>query len=65
MEVSPLARANSFPHEKSGRLDRIMIRSGAWKPVDAKVVGNKPVDNWNVDVFPRDHFGLIGVIERK
>jgi tyrosyl-DNA phosphodiesterase 2 len=65
MEVSPLARANSFPHEKSGRLDRVLIRSSAWKPVDARVLGNKPVDNWNVDVFPSDHFGLMGVIERK
>lgn len=64
IEVSPLARANSSPKDNSGRIDRILIRSDVWKPVEAKILGDKPVDEWNAGVFPSDHFGLMGVVAR-
>jgi endonuclease/exonuclease/phosphatase family metal-dependent hydrolase len=63
IEVSPMAKAGSFPNEKSGRIDRILIRSDRWKPVDAKVLGDKAVDERG-QVFPSDHFGLMGAVGR-
>ena len=58
IEESPMAKAGSFPNEKSRRLDRILFKSEILKPVSCKIIGNKPV-KLSKEIFPSDHFGLV------
>jgi endonuclease/exonuclease/phosphatase family metal-dependent hydrolase len=60
IEASDLARRGSFPGEPSRRLDRILLRSVFFRPTSIRIVGNEPLADR--DLFPSDHFGLIGVI---
>lgn len=59
IEISQMAKEGSFPNETSRRIDRILIKSLKLKPFHAVIVGNTPVDK-NKEVFPSDHFGLLG-----
>jgi len=49
---------------KRVRFDRILLRSSpaAWRPVSIDLLGTEPVETDQPEVFPSDHFGLIGVI---
>jgi tyrosyl-DNA phosphodiesterase 2 len=53
-----------FPGEKSRRLDRILVRSSVWKPKEVKILGDQPVVAGKKDLFPSDHFGVIGILTR-
>ncbi|MBI3857888.1 MAG: endonuclease/exonuclease/phosphatase family protein [Planctomycetes bacterium] len=64
IEASDMARKGSFPGEKSRRLDRILVRSTVWKPRQVRIVGDQPLTPGKKDLFPSDHFGLVGVIGR-
>ena len=63
-ETSDMARRGSFPKEKSRRLDRILVRVGGYLPASVGIIGDRPVDGSKV-IFPSDHFGLVGQLERK
>lgn len=65
IESSGLAKRNSFPDEPSRRLDRILVRSQTWRPSDVRIVGDRPVEPGRKDLFPSDHFGVVGTLERK
>ena len=62
IEDNNMALRGSFPTEKSRRLDRIMVDLDAWKVHDCVIIGNKPIVENNKDIFPSDHFGLLGTI---
>jgi tyrosyl-DNA phosphodiesterase 2 len=64
IEASDLAKKGSFPGEKSRRLDRILVRSSVWKPKEIRIIGDQPVTPGKKDLFPSDHFGLVGVLSR-
>ena len=65
IEKSDMALNGSFIGEHSRRLDRILVRSGVWKPKDVKVIGDEPLTPGDKDLFPSDHFGLMGSITRQ
>lgn len=58
IERSDMARAGSFPGEKSRRIDRILLRSDRWRPASIRIVGDEPLVPGDTRVFPSDHFGL-------
>lgn len=74
VEKSPMARAGSFRGEASRRLDRILLRSSHWRPKSVRIVGDEPVTidarrsgrqaerTVQGEVFPSDHFGLVGTL---
>jgi endonuclease/exonuclease/phosphatase family metal-dependent hydrolase len=64
IETSDMAKKGSFPGEKSRRLDRILIRSTVWKPKEIRIIGDEPLTSGKKDLFPSDHFGLVGVLSR-
>ncbi len=63
VEKSEMARQGSFPGEKSGRIDRILVRSGRWAPKSVRIVGDAPIVPGDRSLFPSDHFGVEGVLE--
>lgn len=65
MEASDMARKGSFPNETSRRIDRILIRSEVWKPKAIRIIGDAPVTPGDRSLFPSDHFGLAGSVERQ
>jgi endonuclease/exonuclease/phosphatase family metal-dependent hydrolase len=65
IEKSDLARNSCFPGETSRRLDRILVRSDVWKPKDTRIIGDAPVVPGKKDLFPSDHFGLVGAVMRE
>ena len=65
IEASDMARKGSFPGEKSRRIDRILLRSAVWRPKSVRIVGDQPVKPGDKSLFPSDHFGLVGTVERK
>jgi len=64
IESSDMSKKGSFPGEKSRRLDRILLRSSVWKPKEIRIVGDQPVVPGKKDLFPSDHFGLVGTLSR-
>jgi len=58
IEKSDMAKTGSFPNEISRRIDRILVHSKILRPVDIKIIGDKPVDKDSA-IFPSDNFGLI------
>jgi len=54
-----------FRHNSPARIDRILCRSAdqSWKPAKIDRIGMKPISSDFPDIFPSDHFGLIGVLE--
>jgi endonuclease/exonuclease/phosphatase family metal-dependent hydrolase len=65
IEASDMAKKGSFPDEKSRRIDRILVRSSVWQPKSVRIVGDQPVKPDDKVLFPSDHFGLVGTIERR
>ncbi|MBN1770438.1 MAG: endonuclease/exonuclease/phosphatase family protein [Deltaproteobacteria bacterium] len=63
IEASDMARLTSFPGEPSRRLDRIIVRSVEWVPGAVSIVGDSPVHPGSKDLFPSDHFGVLGVLK--
>jgi tyrosyl-DNA phosphodiesterase 2 len=53
-------------HERT-RFDRILLRSpdAVWVPESVRLIGTQPISPNQPDVYPSDHFGLVGVIVRK
>jgi tyrosyl-DNA phosphodiesterase 2 len=51
--------------EKKVRFDRIISHSisGCWEPKKINRIGMKPISSEHPDIFPSDHFGLIGKLE--
>jgi tyrosyl-DNA phosphodiesterase 2 len=64
IERSELARESSFPGEPSRRLDRVLLRSNAWRGAAISIVGDQPVVPGKRDLFPSDHFGLVAELVR-
>jgi endonuclease/exonuclease/phosphatase family metal-dependent hydrolase len=62
MEKSELARANSFPKERSRRIDRVLVRSVQWQPAEIRIIGTSRIAPM---VFPSDHFGLCATLKRR
>lgn len=54
-EKNPLAKKNAFTDEPSRRLDRVMLRSTAWRHKAVRLVGDKP---FAPNRFASDHFGV-------
>jgi tyrosyl-DNA phosphodiesterase 2 len=65
IERSEMARQGSFVGEPSRRIDRILLRSNGWRPKAIEIIGDQPVEPGDRSLFPSDHFGLIGEIERR
>jgi endonuclease/exonuclease/phosphatase family metal-dependent hydrolase len=65
MEASDMAKKGSFPGEKSRRIDRILVRSAVWQPKSVRIVGDQPVKPGDKTLFPSDHFGVVGTVERR
>jgi tyrosyl-DNA phosphodiesterase 2 len=65
IEKSGMAYESRFVGEPSRRLDRILIKSTVWKPKDTRIIGDAPVFAGNKDLFPSDHFGLVGTVTRE
>lgn len=63
IEVSPLAKKQSFVGEKSRRLDRILFRGTGLSAGEIRMIGDKPVSAATPQIFPSDHFGLQGVLK--
>lgn len=63
IEVSPLAKKQSFVGEKSRRLDRILFRGKGLSAGNIRIIGDKPVSPATPQIFPSDHFGLQGVLK--
>ena len=62
-EKSLLAKRNSFADEKSRRLDKIYIKGKNLTPTGIKIIGTKPfMSDVYGELFPSDHFGLLGKI---
>ena len=62
IEKSKMAKNGSFPGEESRRVDRILVRSSAWQSKSIRIIGDDPVVPGERDLFPSDHFGLVGVL---
>lgn len=60
-----LMRKQLKREEKKVRFDRIISRSinKSWKPKRINRVGMKAISREHPDIFPSDHFGLLGVLE--
>ena len=65
MEQNNMALQGSFLNEKSRRLDRIIMNSKSWAFRSCKMIGNHPLIQNSKDLFPSDHYGLIGTIFNK
>jgi len=63
-ERSPMAQKGAFAGEQSRRLDRILWRSAQWRPHTVRIIGSRPVAPDKPALFPSDHFGLMGVLQR-
>jgi len=63
-ERSTMARRAALAGEESRRLDRILWRSEQWRPHTVRIIGTRPVAPDLPDLFPSDHFGLMGVLQR-
>lgn len=63
-ERSAMAKGAAFPDEQSRRLDRILWRSTQWRPHTVRIIGTRPVAPGKPALFPSDHFGLMGVLQR-
>ena len=63
IEKSEMAREGSYPGEESRRIDRMLVRSEVWRPASIRIIGDAPVIAGRKDLFPSDHFGLVGVLE--
>lgn len=63
MQKNPLAKSRGYPGERSRRLDRILLKSTGWHAADIQMIGTESLAA-NENVFPSDHFGLMGVIRR-
>lgn len=61
IQKSLMAKNGSFPGEPSRRIDRILVKSKKVSPEAVAIVGDKALDA-NREVFPSDHFGLLGEI---
>jgi len=64
LERNPLAELGKFKGEKSRRIDRVLVRSGPWKPKEIRIIGDAPLAD-DAKLFPSDHFGLLAVLERE
>ena len=60
-----IMRKKSKSGEKKVRFDRIISRSAkyCWKPKKINRIGMKSISPECPDIFPSDHFGLIGLLE--
>lgn len=63
-ERSAMSKKAAFAGEQSRRLDRILWRSAQWRPHTVRVIGTRPVAPDKPALFPSDHFGLMGVLQR-
>lgn len=46
--------------ERRQRLDRVLLRdlAGRWNPIEIRLLGTEPYDDWSPELRPSDHFGL-------
>jgi endonuclease/exonuclease/phosphatase family metal-dependent hydrolase len=63
-ERSAMANNGAFAGEQSRRLDRILWRSAKWRPHTVRIIGTRPVASHKPALFPSDHFGLMGILQR-
>lgn len=60
-----LMRLEQKGKEKKVRFDRILLRSASpdWQPQVIQLLGLEPISANHPNVFPSDHFGLVGSLE--
>jgi tyrosyl-DNA phosphodiesterase 2 len=60
-----LMRLQQTQKKKKVRFDRILLRSSSpgWRPKSIQLLGTKPISPAYPNVFPSDHFGLVGQIQ--
>ncbi len=63
-ERSAMAKKGAYTGEQSRRLDRILWRSAKWRPHTVRIIGTRPVAPHKPNLFPSDHFGLMGILQR-
>lgn len=64
IERNPLAKAGSLPNEKSGRIDRILMRSQQWNSRTIELAGTTRIQTSTAARFPSDHFGVLATFDR-
>ena len=62
IEKSEMARKGSYVGEGSRRLDRLLLRSGHLRGSAVRIIGDAPISKEHAQVFPTDHFGVVGTI---
>ncbi len=65
-EINPMTRPPIWngPPGLDRRQDRILWRSATWRPHTIRLLGDRPVSRHEPSLFPSDHFGLLGVLQR-
>jgi tyrosyl-DNA phosphodiesterase 2 len=60
-----LMRLEYTQKHKKVRFDRILVRSSTpgWQPKSIELLGTNPISSDYPNVFPSDHFGLVGRLE--
>jgi tyrosyl-DNA phosphodiesterase 2 len=60
-----LMRWGATRKHKKVRFDRMLVRSPipGWQPKSIELLGTTPVSPQEPDVFPSDHFGLVGKVD--
>ena len=56
---NPLAAINGFSHEPGRRLDRILVRTPDWIPIDIHRFGTQPVAIEGKEYYASDHYGVV------
>jgi len=79
MKQNWMAKSFAYRGTKSGRIDRIYIRSNTWKPGDIEIIGTGKINTtrktrkkkngkWikkskKYHIFPSDHFGVLATLK--
>ena len=59
VEHNPLAAINGLSHEQGRRLDRILLRTPDWVPIDIYRFGTQPVAIEGKEYYASDHYGVV------
>eukprot|EP00339_Tiarina_fusa_P004593 CAMPEP_0117071998 /NCGR_PEP_ID=MMETSP0472-20121206/50636_1 /TAXON_ID=693140 ORGANISM="Tiarina fusus, Strain LIS" /NCGR_SAMPLE_ID=MMETSP0472 /ASSEMBLY_ACC=CAM_ASM_000603 /LENGTH=111 /DNA_ID=CAMNT_0004795843 /DNA_START=260 /DNA_END=595 /DNA_ORIENTATION=- len=46
------------------RIDRVLVRSSTWNPIEAKLLGNEVFIEDNPELRPSDHYGVAVTLSR-
>jgi poly(A) polymerase len=62
IEENYMAQRGSFPTEGSRRLDRTLVRSRTWEPIESIMVGIKTLEGSGGKMYVSDHYGLKSIL---